>query len=113
LLWLAEARLKRKRSQQESRGSGPNDAAARNQDTYLRLLLGASDGAAEAAQREAQVLVAKEPRNWQARATLGLACLRLGRNQEALAAIREPRVTGVEPPVRSRCAQAILAAKRL
>ena len=33
---------------------------------------------AEAAQREAQVLVAKEPRNWQARATLGLACLRLG-----------------------------------
>src|SRR5207244_3130626 len=45
----------------------PDDAAARNQDAYLRLLLGAPDGAAEAAQREAQVLVAKEPRNWQAR----------------------------------------------
>jgi hypothetical protein len=88
----------------------PDDAAARNQDAYLRLLLGASDGAAEAAQREAQVLVAKEPRNWQARATLGLACLRLGREQEALAAIREPRVTGVEPPGALAVRAAILAA---
>jgi tetratricopeptide (TPR) repeat protein len=88
----------------------PDDAAARNQDTYLRLLLSASDGAAEAAQREAQVLVAKEPRNWQARATLGLACLRLGRKQEALAAIREPRVTGVEPPGVLAVRAAILAA---
>jgi len=88
----------------------PDDAAARNQDTYLRLLLGASDGAAEAAQREAQVLIAKEPRNWQARATLGLACLRLGRKQEALAAIREPRVTGVEPPGALAVRAAILAA---
>lgn len=88
----------------------PDDAAARNQDAYLRLLLGASDGSAEAAQREAQVLVAKEPRNWQARATLGLACLRLGRNQEALAAIREPRVTGFEPPGALAVRAAILAA---
>ena len=88
----------------------PDDAAARNQDAYLRLLLGAPDGAAEAAQREAQVLVAKEPRNWQARATLGLACLRLGRKQEALAAIREPRVTGVEPPGTLAVRAAILAA---
>jgi hypothetical protein len=88
----------------------PDDAAARNQDTYLRLLLGASNGAAEAAQREAQVLVAKEPRNWQARATLGLACLHLGRKQEALAAIREPRVTGVEPPGALAVRAAILAA---
>jgi Thioredoxin domain-containing protein len=88
----------------------PDDAAARNQEAYLRLLLGASDGSAEAAQREAQVLVAKEPRNWQARATLGLACLRLGRNQEALAAIREPRVTGVEPPGALAVRAAILAA---
>ena len=75
----------------------PDDAEARNQDAYLRLLLGASGDAAEAAEREAKVLVAKEPRNWLARATLGLACLRLGRNKDALAAIREPRVTGVEP----------------
>ena len=87
-----------------------DDAEARNQDTYLRLLLGASDGAAKAAQREAQVLVAKEPRNWQARATLGLACLRLGRNKDALAAIREPRITGIEPPGALAVRAAILAA---
>jgi hypothetical protein len=88
----------------------PDDGAARNQDAYLRLLLGASDGDAEAAQREAQVLVAKEPRNWQARATLGLACLRLGRKEEALAAIREPRVAGNEPPGALAVRAAILAA---
>jgi hypothetical protein len=88
----------------------PDDAAARNQDAYLRLLLGASGDAAEAAEREAQVLVAKEPRNWQARATLGLACLRLERRQEALAAIRQPRVTGVEPPGALAVRAAILAA---
>ena len=73
-------------------------------------MLGASGDAAEAAERDAQVLVAKEPRNWQARATLGLACLRLGRNEEALAAIREPRVTGVEPPGALAVRAAILAA---
>jgi hypothetical protein len=88
----------------------PEDEAARNQEAYLRLLLGASGGAAEAAQREAQVLVAKEPRNWQARATLGLACLRLGKKQDALAAIRQPRVTGVEPPGALAVRAAILAA---
>jgi thioredoxin-like negative regulator of GroEL len=87
----------------------PDDGAARNQDTYLRLLLGASDGTAEAAEREAQVLVRKEPRNWQARATLGLARLRLGRNKDALAAIREPRVTGGEPPGALAVRAAILA----
>ena len=37
----------------------PDDAAARNQDAYLRLLLGASGDAAEAAERDAEVLVAK------------------------------------------------------
>ncbi len=87
----------------------PDDAAARNQDAYLRLLLGASDGAAEAAEREAQVLVAQEPSNWSARATLGLACLHLGRNKDALAAIRQPRVTGVEPPGALAVRAAILA----
>jgi hypothetical protein len=86
-----------------------DDSAARNQDAYLRLLLGASGDAAEAAERDAQVLVAKEPRNWQARATLGLACLRLGRKKEALAAIREPLVTGVEPPGALAVRAAILA----
>ena len=88
----------------------PNDAAARNQDAYLRLLLGASGDAAEAAERDAQVLVAKEPGNWQARATLGLACLRLGRNKEALAAFRGARVTGAEPPGALAVRAAILAA---
>jgi Flp pilus assembly protein TadD len=88
----------------------PEDEAARNQEAYLRLLLGASGDAAEAAERDAQVLVAKEPRNWQARATLGLACLRLGRKEDALAAIREPRVTGVEPPGALAVRAAILAA---
>ena len=110
LALAGERRLKRKRSRPKSLRLWPDDAAARNQDAYLRLLLGASGDAAEAAERDAQVLVAKEPRNWQARATLGLACLRLGRNEEALAAIREPRVTGVEPPGALAVRAAILAA---
>jgi tetratricopeptide (TPR) repeat protein len=76
----------------------PDDAAAKNEDAYLRLLLGASDGAAEAAEREAQVLVAQEPWNWSARATLGLARLRLGKKEEALAVFRNVRATGSEPP---------------
>jgi tetratricopeptide (TPR) repeat protein len=88
----------------------PDDANASNQDAYLRLLLGASGGQAEAAERDAQVLVAKEPRNWLARATLGLARLRLGRSKDALAAIREPRVTGVEQPGAMAVRAAILAA---
>ena len=88
----------------------PDDTAARNQDAYLRLLLGASNGAAEAAEREADILVKKQPFNWLVRATLGLARLRLGKNKEALAAIREPRVTGVEPPGPLAVRAAILAA---
>jgi tetratricopeptide (TPR) repeat protein len=88
----------------------PDDAEARNQNAYLQLLLGVSPDVAKAAERDAQVLVAKEPRNWQARATLGLACLRLGRNKDALAAIREPRVTGAEPPGALAVRAAILAA---
>ena len=87
----------------------PDDAAARNQDAYLRLLLGASGDAVEAAEREADVLVRKEPRNWPARATLGLARLRLARNKEALAAIREPRIMGGEPPGALAVRAAILA----
>jgi hypothetical protein len=88
----------------------PDDAEARNQNTYLRLLLGASGDAAEAAEREAQVLVAKEPWNWQARATLGLACLRLDRKHEALTTMRGLRVTGDEPPGALAVRAAILAA---
>ena len=88
----------------------PDDAAARNQDAYLQLLLGASDGAAEAAERDAEVLVRKEPLNWSARATLGLARLRLGRNKDALAVFRKARVTGAEPPGALAVRAAILAA---
>ena len=87
----------------------PDDAAARNEDAYLRLLLGASDGAAEAAEREAQVLVAQEPSNWAARATLGLARLRLGRKEDALKAFRDVRATGSEPPGALAVRAAILA----
>ena len=88
----------------------PEDANAHIQDVYLQLLLGASPDVAKAAERDAQLLVAKEPRNWLARATLGLARLRLSRPNEALAAIREPRVTGVEPPGALAVRAAILAA---
>ena len=87
----------------------PDDAAARNQDAYLRLLLGASDGAAEAAEREAQVLVAQEPWNWAARATLGLAQLRLGKKEEAVTVFRNVQVTGSEPPGALAVRAAILA----
>ena len=87
----------------------PDDAAARNQDAYLRLLLGPSDGVAEAADRDAEVLVKKEPQNWPARATLGLARLRLGRDKDALAAFRTIRVTGNEPPGALAVRAAILA----
>ena len=87
----------------------PDDAAARNEDAYLRLLLGASDGAAEAAEREAQVLVAQEPWNWAARATLGLAQLRLGKKEEAATVFRNVRVTGSEPPGALAVRAAILA----
>ncbi len=87
----------------------PDDAAARNQDAYLRLLLGASDGAAKAAERQAEILVAQEPWNWSARATLGLARLRLGRKEDALAVFRTVRATGSEPPGALAVRAAILA----
>ena len=87
----------------------PDDAAARNQNDYLRLLLGASGDAAETAERQAQILVAQEPLNWSARATLGLARLRLGRNADALAVFRSARATGSEPPGALAVRAAILA----
>jgi len=87
----------------------PDDAAARNQDAYLRLLLGVSGEAAKAAERQAQVMVAQEPWNWSARAALGLARLRLGRKEDALAAFRDIRVTGFEPPGALAVRAAILA----
>ena len=72
-------------------------------------MLGASDGAAEAAERQAQVLVAQEPSNWSARATLGLARLRLGRKEDALKAFRDVRATGAESPGALAVRAAILA----
>ncbi|TMP91727.1 MAG: hypothetical protein E6L08_10230 [Verrucomicrobia bacterium] len=88
----------------------PDDAAARNQDAYLRLLRRQlPDGAAEAAERQAQIFVAQEPWNWSARATLGLARLRLGRKEDALAVFRTVRATGSEPPGALAVRAAILA----
>ncbi len=87
----------------------PDDAEARNQDDYLRLLLGASGDQAQAAERQAQNLVDREPFNWSARATLGLARLRLGRNADALAVFRKVRATGSEPPGALAVRTAILA----
>jgi hypothetical protein len=87
----------------------PDDTAARNQNDYLRLLLGASGDAAEGVERQAQILVAQEPLNWSARATLGLARLRLGRNADALAVFRKIRAMGSEPPGALAVRAAILA----
>ena len=87
----------------------PDDAGARNQDAYLRLLLGGSAEQAEAAEREAEVLVKTEPRNWFARATLGLARFHLGRDKDALAAFRGIKATGNEPPGALAVRAAILA----
>ena len=88
----------------------PDDAAARNQDAYLRLLLRQlPDGAAEAEERQAQIFVAQEPWNWSARATLGLARLRLGRKEDALAVFRTVRATGSEPRGALAVRAAILA----
>ena len=109
LLWQRDTRPQAQTIAAEIAQLWPDDAAARNQDAYLRLLLGASDGVAEAAERDAEVLVKKEPQNWPARATLGLARLRLGRNKDALAAFRAIRVTGNEPPGALAVRAAILA----
>jgi tetratricopeptide (TPR) repeat protein len=87
----------------------PDDAAARNTDAYLRVLLGAPAAEVEAAERDAEVLVASDPSNWPARATLGLSRLRLGRNNDALAVFRNVLVTGDEPPGVLAVRAAILA----
>ena len=55
---------------------------------YLHLLLGASGADTEKAVREGEVLMAREPYNWQARATVALAQLRLGDPAEALDAFK-------------------------
>src|SRR4029450_11668514 len=87
----------------------PDDAEARNQDAYLRLLLGAPTDSTQRAERDAELLVAREPRNWMARATLGLARLLLGRHKDALAPFRQVQVTGTDPPGALAVRAAILA----
>ena len=64
----------------------PDDDHERNHEMYLRLLLGASGADAEKAVREGEVLMAREPYNWQARATVALAQLRLGHPAAAIQA---------------------------
>ena len=92
----------------------PDDAAARNQDAYLRLLLGASGDAAEAAERDAQVLVAKgaaelaSPGNARPGAVFVWA-----RNKEALAAIRGSAGNRRRAARRARSARSNSGGKRL
>jgi tetratricopeptide (TPR) repeat protein len=64
----------------------PNDRLAQNANAYLRLLRGASPAEAEGIERDAQALVIRNPNSWEARSTLGLARLRLGRPAAALEA---------------------------
>ena len=64
---------------------------------YLHLLLGASGADTEKAVREGQVLMAREPYNWQARATVALAQLRLGHPAEALEAFKGIKAEETSP----------------
>ena len=66
----------------------PEDDHERNHEMYLRLLLGASGADADKAVREGEVLMAREPYNWQARATVALGQLRLGHHAAALDAFK-------------------------
>jgi tetratricopeptide (TPR) repeat protein len=76
----------------------PEDEHARGHENYLRLLLGAGGAEAEKAVRDAEILVAKEPRNWQARATLALGRLRLNQPVAALEAFSGIRAVESSPP---------------
>ena len=88
----------------------PEDDALRNEDAYLRLLLGASGDEAASIERQAEVLVINEPANWNAKATLALAQLRQGRAADALLVFRHVRATGSEPPGALAVRAAVLAA---
>lgn len=88
----------------------PEDVATRRQETYLRLLLGATGPEAEAAELEARAFVAQEPSNWEGRAMLALARIRLGRWDAAMEAFSGLRATGIEPPAALAIRAAALAA---
>jgi Tfp pilus assembly protein PilF len=75
----------------------PEDNQARNHEAYVALLLGASGVDAEKAAREGEILALREPTNWQARATIALAQLRLGRPAAALEAFSGMKATEGSP----------------
>jgi Tfp pilus assembly protein PilF len=66
----------------------PDDSKARQEELYLRLLLGATPEEAAAAEPEARALVAADTRSWDARKTLALALLRQNRPGAALETFR-------------------------
>jgi Tfp pilus assembly protein PilF len=84
----------------------PSDDATRDEQAYLKLLLGVGAGEAEVIERQAETVTIQQPTNWNARATLALARLRAGRNAAALEAFSN---TLAAAPVPAR-AMAIRAA---
>ena len=113
LLWQRERRLTRKRSRRKSLSFG-----RMTQQPAIRMLTCDCCSALRVNQRKQrsaklQVLVKKEPRNWLARATLGLARLRLGRNKDALAAFRGTASNGERTARRARSARRNSGRKRL
>ena len=74
----------------------PDDTEARQEDAYLRLLLG-DVADLEKAEKEAQTFVAERPADWNARKVLALARLKSGKTVAALQAFSDVRATGSEP----------------
>ena len=75
----------------------PDDAAVRQEETYLRILLGASREEVERAEEEMEPFVGPQSTDWNARKTLAVARLRLGKTAAALQAFSGVRATGSEP----------------
>jgi tetratricopeptide (TPR) repeat protein len=69
----------------------PGDLSTHIHDIYLRLLLGDSEVDARSAEREAEVLVSKNPWDGVACSTLALARLKQGRAASALEALSDPK----------------------
>lgn len=69
-------------------GIWPEDNKLKQQELYLRLLLGATPEQALAVEPEARALVTAEPQSWNARKTLALALLRQNRAAAALETFR-------------------------
>ena len=75
----------------------PDDAAVRQEETYLRILLGSSREETERAEAEMEPFVRPQSNDWNARKTLAVARLRLGKTAAALQAFSGVRATGSEP----------------